>query len=163
MADDKLPWSDLKRNLVEGKIIEANKARANSESQFRPRFEVLNHYYSAWSRVSSHSGLNDRKKLRHFATYPPLKDQWSKFRTFSGVKGKAIELPLEDQNGNNVPRDLDPGKYTAEQLSLEQWLEVIYQIRCSVFHGDGEHDEFQLNFAAGPLGVLADFLVKNTG
>ena len=157
-------WPQLDRKLTEQ--WEQKAGAASGVERFVFAFIVVNHYYSAWAAMSGRRFPSERDEAIHLATVPALAAWWPKFVKLHDVKGRKIPLPIADRRGRDVPGALAPAQYEAAQLSPEQWLSVVYQLRCDFFHAQrsavGYHNEVAVRFVSEPVLNLVRFLGMQT-
>ena len=100
--------------------------------------------------------------MKNLSNLPALANYWPTFQTLSGVKERQLELPIKDRWGGDVPPGIAQGEYSARDLPIEQYLEILYQVRCDYFHAErsvlGHEDEKVVLFVSIPTYLLAKFL-----
>jgi hypothetical protein len=164
-------WPDLDINLVSSYHAKAGKT-GDRIDKFVFSWIVINHYCSLWSIISPNPSWGikrkaprERDEFRHFATIPAIANNWNNYIKLHNVCTKKILLPLFDRKGNNIPQNLS-GETFISQLTIPDYLDVLYQLRCDFFHGErgirGFDNEMKLWFAADPCYELTKYLIKET-
>lgn len=165
-------WACLDRNLIQ-EWYERARVSGGVE-RFVFSFICLNHYYSAWSSESNFAqrGRSERGEVRHFATMPTVQGQWGDFVALHEVRGRSIELPMHRGKNDHilVPEgwSWSRGDETVEAADLEaaDYLEVMYQIRCELFHASLPTAGFTngriIRFVDDPSFNLLGILIQDT-
>lgn len=159
-------WKELDRGLIDQWYRKA--AAARGVERFLFSFICLNHYYTAWAAHSPPPSPVERDLMRHLGTLPTLANRWAQFVRLHDVHGRTISLPLKDWRGRDVPRGFagPPGDYEASDLAIEDFLEVMYQLRCDLFHASrstaGFRNQMAIRFVDDASLNLVKFLVMDT-
>lgn len=142
----KIPYAD--RSIVQQLV-----SNMHTETQEAPKFKAAwalfdNLFCAYWARP----GGSERDKFTHLAENSVMQDAYNLFTPTHEAR-HAIDLPLLNRNGHNVPVSFSPGKYTASSLSLIEFIEVSYEIRNGLVHGRrgaaSEEEKKLVKFASG--------------
>ena len=97
---------------------------------------AFNHIYGAhWDDAPLPRRGGDRQQMLHFADSTIAATCFSASAT-SRRSSSGLPLPLTNRYGGQVPVDLlRAGRYKPGDLSVQQYLAVIYEIRNSFVHG----------------------------
>lgn len=159
-------WQELDRALIDGWFRKANQAQGVERFLFS--FICLNHYYTAWAANSQPQSRVERHIVRHLGKLDTLASRWPDFIQLHDVSGRTISLPLMDWNNRVVPLNFvqDPGDYEASDLTIEDYLEVVYQLRCDLFHASrstaGFRNQMAIRFVADASLNLVKYLIGDT-
>lgn len=155
--------ADLDRDLIRGFYAKAG--RGDKEDKFIYSWIVINHYYTAIADENPDPAWGgrrptERQEARNLGRV--LSSVWQKRLVPTQVFGTySITLPLMSRGGGNVPANVPAGSRKANQLSPEDCMDVLYQLRCDLCHGvrtlraqTSHHIDFACTAAYALAGVL---------
>jgi hypothetical protein len=128
----RINWKQLDRDLIKNWYATASTYGGVHRLLFS--YICLNHYYTAWAEVSLPVNDTDREMMRNLSKLPIVIEKWQEFTKMDRVNGVTVNLPLKNRQNGNVPKTIIlPKSYQASDLTIEDFLEVIYQVRFDLF------------------------------